>query len=140
MLAFALFFSTQTYANDVELSELNSAYTYYATSGNATVPPEAVENNANSASTPSSGTGGLGDLASNLLEPIAIVAALLTSASIIIGFTCLFASFVRYMQHRKNPLAHPIGTVVWLLIIGLVLFCLPLVYKLTESGIPIHLP
>jgi hypothetical protein len=56
--------------------------------------------------------------------------------SIVIGLTCLFAAFVRYMQHRVNPLAHPIGTVVTLLILGLLLLVLPLVYKLTESGVP----
>ena len=79
---------------------------------------------------------GIGTVASNLLTPVEIVSSFMSSASLALGISALFASFVKYMQHRVNPLAHPIGTVFLLLVIGIILVCLPMIYKLTESGIP----
>jgi hypothetical protein len=82
---------------------------------------------------------GMGQVANNMLEPVYLISNFVSSASIIIGGTCLFGSFLKYMQHRVNPLAAPIGTVLVLFIMGLVLVCLPLAYRLTESGVPFHL-
>lgn len=82
---------------------------------------------------------GLGQVANNLMEPVTIVSGFLSGAAVILGLSLLFASFARYMQHRVNPLAHPIGTVITLFIMGVILLVLPLVYKLTESGIPFSL-
>lgn len=82
---------------------------------------------------------GLGVVADNLMTPVSIVSNFMYSASLVIGITALFASFLKYMQHRVNPLAHPMGTVVLLLLLGVVLICLPLISHLTESGIPIGL-
>ena len=79
---------------------------------------------------------GIGGIAYNLIGPVEVVASFLSGMAIIIGLTCLFGAFVRYMQYRVNPLAHPISTVVTLLILGVLLLLLPLIYKLTESGIP----
>jgi hypothetical protein len=55
------------------------------------------------------------------------------------GLTCLFASFLKYLQHRVNPIASPLSTVVMLFIMALVLILLPLAYKLTQNGVPISL-
>ena len=79
---------------------------------------------------------GLGQVASNLLVPVEVASDLLSGTAIIIGLTCLFGALVRYMQHRVNPLAHPISTVLILFILGIILLCLPLIYKITESGVP----
>ncbi len=79
---------------------------------------------------------GVGQVAANILEPVTILSDFVGNASIIIGATSLFAAFLRYMQHRINPLASPISTVIVLLIIGIVLILLPLAYKLTDNGIP----
>lgn len=81
----------------------------------------------------------LGHLADNLMSPITMAAGFLNGISVIIGAICLFSSVVRYMQHRVNPLAQPLGTVVLLLVLGIVLLALPLVDQLTESGVPFHL-
>ncbi len=78
-----------------------------------------------------------GDVANHLMEPVSILSNFIGSMSIIIGLTCLFGAFLRYMQFRVNPLASPISTVLLLLILGIVLLLLPMVYKLTSSGIPI---
>ena len=82
---------------------------------------------------------GIGGVATNMLEPVYVVSGFISTASIIIGGTCLFGAFLKYMQYRVNPLAAPMSTVLVLLIIGIILVCLPLVYKLTESGVPFHL-
>ena len=79
---------------------------------------------------------GFGAVANNLMEPVTIVSSLIDTGSIVIGISCLFAAFLRYMQYRVNPLATPISTVVYLLIFGVILTALPLLYMFTESGIP----
>jgi len=78
---------------------------------------------------------GLTNVVDNLMVPITLAVGFMSTASLIVGMTCVFASFVRYRQHRSNPLAHPIGTVLALLGAGLVLLFLPLIYRLTESGV-----
>ncbi|MDR3477512.1 MAG: hypothetical protein P4M14_05705 [Gammaproteobacteria bacterium] len=82
---------------------------------------------------------GIGQVANNMLEPVYLVSDFVSSAAIIIGGTCLFGAFLKYMQYRINPLAAPMSTVLVLFLMGLVLVCLPLAYKLTESGVPFHL-
>lgn len=79
---------------------------------------------------------GFGAVADNLMEPVTIMSSLVDTGSMVIGLSCLFAAFLRYMQHRINPLATPISMVVYLLIFGIVLTALPLLYTFTESGIP----
>jgi hypothetical protein len=80
--------------------------------------------------------GSLGEVANNLVEPINLLSGFIGTASLIVGICCLFGAFLRYMQYRVNPLVSPLGTVFVLLIMGIVLLCLPFIYKLTESGIP----
>ncbi|MHB1948264.1 MAG: hypothetical protein ACYCQI_09150 [Gammaproteobacteria bacterium] len=82
---------------------------------------------------------GVGKVASNILEPVLIVSDFVCSASIIIGVSSLFGAFLKYMQHRVNPLAAPMSTVVVMLVVGIVLVALPFVYLLTENGIPYFL-
>lgn len=79
---------------------------------------------------------GVGEVADNLLGPVYIVSGFIGSASIVIGICALFGSFLRFMQYRINPSASPLSSVIVLFLIGTVLVCLPLIYKLTESGIP----
>lgn len=78
----------------------------------------------------------LGAVAQNITEPIEIVSAFVSVACLIVGVACLFACVVKYFEHRRSPLAVPISTVIWLLIIGLLLLALPFAYIITENGIP----
>lgn len=82
---------------------------------------------------------GWGEVASNLMEPVTIVSNFVGTASFVVGVTCIFGAFLRYTQHRKNPLVAPMSTIVLLLVIGIVLIFLPFVYLLTDSGIPFSL-
>lgn len=76
---------------------------------------------------------GLGDVADTMVEPIDIAGHLLTDATLIAGLVCLVAGFFRYMQHRINPLAHPLSTVIALLSMGTVFVLFPVIYKKNEQ-------
>jgi hypothetical protein len=82
---------------------------------------------------------GIGLVATNLMEPVTMLAYFVYSMSISVGICLVFGSFVKYMRHRQNPMAVPISTVIILFIMGAVLLCLPFIYKLTENGIPVSL-
>lgn len=82
---------------------------------------------------------GIGGVAENLMLSVNVLGDFFSSAAMVIGICFLFASLVKYKQHRDNPLFVPISTVVVLFILGLLLVLLPLLYKLTESGIPFSL-
>ena len=70
------------------------------------------------------------------MEPVTVGANFINSACIIIGGTFIFSGIIKYLQHRVNPLAVPIGTVVFMFIGGIVLLCLPLAYTLTGDTTP----
>lgn len=80
-------------------------------------------------------TVGIGHMAEGLLEPANVLSDFMSTASLILGASFIFASFSRYMQHRKNPLAFPISTVIMLLILGVMLVCLPIAVKFGMSNI-----
>ncbi len=78
----------------------------------------------------------IGGLANEMMGPVGMLSDFIGTASIIVGISCLFASFLRFMQYRVNPLASPISTVVVLFILGIVTLLLPFLYKLVGYGIP----
>lgn len=79
---------------------------------------------------------GFGDIANNLLVPIAMMSSFLSAASLTIGIGFLLGSAVRFRQWRRNYMANSLSTVFFLFLLGVFLLLLPLVYHLTESGIP----
>ena len=70
------------------------------------------------------------------MEPVTIVTNFVGMIAITLGLSFYFGALVKYMQHRVNPLAVPISTVVLLLIMATILVCLPFAYKIASSGIP----
>jgi Ca2+/H+ antiporter len=82
---------------------------------------------------------GVGRVATNMMEPVTILANFIGSMSIVIGLSFLLGAVVKYSQHRMNPMAVPISTVVLLLIMGVLLVSVPFAYKLTDTGVPISL-
>jgi hypothetical protein len=80
---------------------------------------------------------GFGAIANNLMEPVTILSNFIGIASITFGLSFLFGALVKYMQHRVNPMAVPISTVILLLLMAVILICLPLSYKVASSGIPL---
>jgi len=80
-------------------------------------------------------TSDLGHVAQNLMEPVGILSDFVQTACFIIGISFLFASIIKYKEHRRNPLMVPIGTVVFLLIAGILLILLPFLSLITDSGL-----
>ena len=77
-----------------------------------------------------------GEIAENIQEPIEIVSGFVSVGCLLIGTACLFAAIVKYFEHRRSPLHVPLSTVIWLVIIGILLLCLPFAYIVTGNGIP----
>jgi len=78
---------------------------------------------------------GIGYVAQSIMEPVSILSEFVTTASMVIGISFLFGALFRYMQHRVNPLAAPISTVLLLLFLGAMLILLPYSHKLmTMAG------
>lgn len=69
---------------------------------------------------------GWGETALGFMEPVDVLMDFVVNACLVIGLTFLFATFIKYRQHRMNPLHVPISTVVFLLILSILLLCLPL--------------
>jgi hypothetical protein len=80
---------------------------------------------------------GIGGAAGELLAPTGVLADFFSDGSIILGVISIFGAFVRYMQHRVNPLAVPISNVIVLLVLGILLVCLPFTYVLLGAKAPI---
>ncbi len=76
---------------------------------------------------------GIGQIAIGLMEPVGILTDFVSSASLIIGAAFIFSSIIRYRQHRVNPLAMPISTVILLFVMGVLLIVLPIAFRLTVN-------
>lgn len=85
------------------------------------------------------GLPGIGNVAQNLMEPVSLMADFIDTACFVLGGSFILASVVKYFEHKRSPLMVPISTVVFLLIVGIVLVCLPFVALVTEHGIPYSL-
>lgn len=73
---------------------------------------------------------GLGGLANNVLEPVGLLQQFVTAACLVIGGSFVFASIIKYKEHRQSPLMIPISTVIFLFIAGLALIGLPFMWML----------
>lgn len=82
---------------------------------------------------------GLGKVAQNMLEPVGLLGNFVNSACFIIGGSFLFASVIKFVEHRRSPLMVPISTVIFLFLGGLALVILPFAYLLTENGLHLSL-
>ena len=79
---------------------------------------------------------GIGDVANHLMEPVGFASDFIYTTCFVIGGSLLFASVIKYIDHRRNPLAVTISTVVFLFIAGLFLVALPFAYKVVNHGTP----
>lgn len=82
---------------------------------------------------------GVGQVAVNVLDPVTLFSNFIGTACVVVGAGFLFATIIKYIEHKRSPLMVPISTVVFLLLAGLVLVGLPFLYKFTPSGIPYRL-
>jgi len=75
---------------------------------------------------------GIGGMAKNMLDPVFLLSDFVSAACFLIGGSFLFASIIKYIEHRRSPLMIPISTVVSLLIGGLLLIGLPFMWMLAK--------
>lgn len=81
-------------------------------------------------------TGGIGGLATSIMEPVGYMSDFVYTACFVIGGSFIFASIVKYIEHRRSPLMVTISTVVFLFLAGLFLIALPFAYLITHNGSP----
>lgn len=74
---------------------------------------------------------GVGNVASNMMEPVSVVTDFVHTGCLLMGSAFIFASIVKYFEHRRSPLMVTLSTVVFLFVAGLVLLSLPLIAYLT---------
>jgi hypothetical protein len=79
---------------------------------------------------------GLGGVAQNLMEPVTFFSDFIQSGCFLIGGSFVFASIIKYFEHRRSPLMVPISTVVFLLIAGIILILLPFLSLVMAHGVP----
>lgn len=79
--------------------------------------------------------GGIGGLADGMLAPVDLMSDFVYMACIIIGGSFVFASVIKYTEHRRSPLMVPISTVVFLFIAGVFLLLMPFLSYLYTGAI-----
>ncbi len=84
--------------------------------------------------------GNLGDLAHDATDSLTVVSDFVGTVALVLGILALVSSFLRYLQHRVNPLAVPLGGVFLLGVLGCFLIALPFSYLLFGAGIPFRPP
>ncbi len=78
---------------------------------------------------------GIGGMANNMMDPVGLFSDFVYTGCIVIGGSFVFASIVKYFEHRRSPLMVPISTVVFLLIAGVLLLLLPFLAYIDPNGI-----
>lgn len=68
---------------------------------------------------------GIGEVATNLMAPVGVLSDFVYTACWILGGSFVFASIIKYFEHRRSPLMVPMGTVVFLFLAGGMLIALP---------------
>lgn len=69
---------------------------------------------------------GLGGMANSLMGPVGVATSFMHGACFLVGGAFLFASIVKYVDHRRSPTMVPFSTVVFLIVAGLMLLGIPL--------------
>lgn len=67
----------------------------------------------------------LGDAANNMLASVVEITQLGYSMCMILGAVLIGAAYIRYIEHRKNPVQVRFSTVIMFLILGIVTLLLP---------------
>lgn len=76
---------------------------------------------------------GVGGVANHVMSPVVLFSDMIYTGCLVIGVSFLFASIIKYREHKRSPLMVPMGTVVFLLVAGIVLLLFPLL-SLYYSG------
>lgn len=75
---------------------------------------------------------GIGRVANSIMDPVNVVTDFVHSACLLLGGAFVFASIIKYFEHRRSPTMVTLSTVVFLFLAGILLLCLPLIAYLTR--------
>lgn len=75
---------------------------------------------------------GWGAVANDFMTPVDVLTIFVVNACIVLGITFLFATFLKYRQHRVSPLHVPLSTVIFLLILSILILLLPMIHYVLE--------
>ena len=64
------------------------------------------------------GAQGLGEVASNIYEPVSVIIHLIRAVSVICGSGLVLGGILRYFDYRRNPVAVRLSMVVFMFIFG----------------------
>lgn len=78
---------------------------------------------------------GIGAVAKNMMDPVTLFSDMVYTGCIVIGGSFLFASVVKYFEHRRSPLMVSMSTVVFLVIAGLLLLLLPFLSYIDSNAV-----
>lgn len=78
---------------------------------------------------------GIGGMAQNMMDPVGLFSDFVYTGCIVIGGSFVFASIIKYFEHRRSPLMVPISTVIYLLVAGALLLLLPFLAYLDPNGV-----
>jgi len=74
----------------------------------------------------------LGTSAKSMLQSVNLFSDFINAACLLIGSCFMFATLIKYLEHRRSPLMVPISTVIFLFIAGIFLLLLPLLHYLQD--------
>lgn len=78
---------------------------------------------------------GVGGVAQNMMDPVTLFSDFVYTGCLVIGGSFIFASIVKYTEHRRNPLHVTMSTVVFLFVSGVLLLLLPFLSYLDSSAL-----
>lgn len=64
---------------------------------------------------------GIGDVASNIYQPVTVVISLVKAVSVICGSGLVLGGILRYFDYRRNPVAVRLSMVLFMFFFGLAL-------------------
>ena len=79
---------------------------------------------------------GLGGMARNMMGSVGFASDFIYTGCLVIGGSFVFASIIKYMEHRRSPLMVPISTVIFLAIAGIILLLMPLLSLIYPEAVP----
>lgn len=76
---------------------------------------------------------GYGGVATNILEPVTAFSNFMAVFCLAAGAAFLFAGFMRYWEHVRNSQHVTLGSVIFLLLVGVCLMLIPFSYLVNSS-------
>ena len=77
---------------------------------------------------------GIGDVATNMMEPVSLFSNFINTSCLILGVTFLLTSLLKYLEYRRTHMHISLGTIWFFFTTGTFLIILPLVSYLKARG------